>query len=450
LTELAARRGLGRIDVDGSRWRAAARRAGLSLTTVARLTTAVVLAYLLTVALTDGPLDLTGPLTALLVVQASAYSTVRMGIVRVGAVVTGVLVAVALSAWVGLSWWSLGVVVAASLLLAEALRLGEQTLETAISAMLILGVGGQEIAAETRVVTTLIGAAVGVLFNLVLPPPVPTRAAADEVREVAADQAAVLASAGAAMSAHPVTKQQVTEWLERSRGTAALVARASARVEEVRDVRWLNARAIGTADVAPVLRSGLTALERSQFAVRALLEMMLREAPEHPTSGGGYGEEVRPAFAVVLEGAAECLATFGALVQAEVEDTEADVERNLEESLDAARETRAVLTELMLVDARGDTGLWMLRGSVLAAVDHVLEPLEVEHRERLSRRWTRPRGAGGVLPMALLVREMLPAAATRRPRESGESRATTTGRGSWRRSLGRVRRLAARLPHPRR
>ena len=446
---MAARRGLARVGIDGSRWRAAARRAWLSTTTVARLTTAAVLAYLLTVALTDGPLDLTGPLTALLVVQASAYSTVRMGIVRVGAVVTGVLVAVALSAWVGLSWWSLGLVVAASLLLAEALRLGEQTLETAISAMLILGVGGQEIAAETRVVTTLIGAAVGVLFNLVLPPPVPTREAADEVREVAAGQAEVLASAGAAMSAEPVTKQQVTDWLERSRATAALVARASARVEEVRDVRWLNARAIGTADVAPVLRSGLDALERSQFAVRALLEMMLREAPEHPSSGGGYGAEVRPAFAVVLEGAAECLATFGALVQAEVEDTEADVERNLDESLDAARETRAVLTELMLVDARGDTGLWMLRGSVLAAVEQVLEPLEVEHRERLSRRWTRPRSAGGVLPVALLVREMLPAA-TRRPLESGESRETTRGRESRRKSLGRVRQLAARLRRVRR
>ncbi len=391
------------------------RRARLSLTLVTRLTTASVIAYLLTVALTDGPLDLTGPLTALLVVQASAYSTVRMGIVRVGAVVTGVLVAVALSAWAGLSWWSLAVVVAASLILAQVLRLGPQALETAISAMLILGVGGQEIAAEIRVVTTLIGAAVGVLFNLVLPPPVPVRPAADAIREVADRQATVLAVVGEEMSAEPVIKDHVTGWLDQARASTALVARASEQVDEVRDVRWLNARAIGTADVAPVLRSGLDALERSQFALRALLEMVLREAPAHETHSGGYGDEVRPAFAVVLTGASECLTTFGALVQAEAEGSEADVDQNLQESLDATRETRAVLTELLLVDAREDTGLWMLRGSVLAAVEQVLEPLELEHRARLGRQWTRPRGIGGLVPVALLVRDMLPAPPRRWP-----------------------------------
>lgn len=412
-------RGLaGRVLPGRAQWRGALRRARVSLTLVSRLTTAAVLAYLLTVALTDGPLDLTGPLTALLVVQASAYSTVRMGIVRVGAVVTGVLVAVALSAWVGLSWWSLAIVVAASLVLAEVFRLGPQALETAISAMLILGVGGQEIAAEIRVVTTLIGAAVGVTFNLVLPPPVPVRAAADAVREVADRQAEVLASAGEAMAREPVTTSQVAAWLDRARGTSSRLARASDRVDEVRDVRWLNARAIGTADVAPVLRSGLDALERSQFALRALLEMVLREAPEHETHPGGYGDEVRPAFAVVLSGAAECLGTFGALVQAEAEGAEADVDRTLEESLDATRETRAVLTELLLVDAREDTGLWMLRGSVLAAAEQVLEPLELEHRARLGREWDRPRGAGGLVPVALLVRDMLPARPRGSPRPS--------------------------------
>ncbi|TNC18343.1 hypothetical protein FHE66_07885 [Georgenia sp. 311] len=69
---------------------------------MARLTTASVLTYLLTVWLVDGPIDLTGALTALLVDQASASTSPRMGIVRVGAVLTGVLVAVVLSSWVGL------------------------------------------------------------------------------------------------------------------------------------------------------------------------------------------------------------------------------------------------------------------------------------------------------------------------------------------------------------
>src|SRR5690606_38576713 len=74
---------------------------------VARLTAASVVAYLLTVWLLEEPIDLTGALTALLVVQASASASLQMGVVRVGAVLTGVLVAVTLSSWVGLAWWSL-------------------------------------------------------------------------------------------------------------------------------------------------------------------------------------------------------------------------------------------------------------------------------------------------------------------------------------------------------
>lgn len=46
-------------------------------------------------AVSPGILDRTAPLTALLVVQASTVGTLRMGLARVGAVLTGVLVAVA-------------------------------------------------------------------------------------------------------------------------------------------------------------------------------------------------------------------------------------------------------------------------------------------------------------------------------------------------------------------
>ncbi len=93
------------------------------MVTVTRLTSAAVIAYLITLVVTEGAIDLTGPLTALLVVQASAYSTLKMGAVRVGAVLSGVLVATLLSTWVGLTWWSLGAAIAASLVLGKVLRL---------------------------------------------------------------------------------------------------------------------------------------------------------------------------------------------------------------------------------------------------------------------------------------------------------------------------------------
>ena len=60
--------------------REVAQRALPVLATTARLSTAGVLAYLLTLRFTDGPVDLTGALTALLVIQASAHASVRMGL----------------------------------------------------------------------------------------------------------------------------------------------------------------------------------------------------------------------------------------------------------------------------------------------------------------------------------------------------------------------------------
>ena len=56
-------------------------------------------------------------------------------------VVAGVGLAVLLSIAVGLSWWSLGLLIGLSLVVGQVLRLGDNLLEVPISAMLVLGVG---------------------------------------------------------------------------------------------------------------------------------------------------------------------------------------------------------------------------------------------------------------------------------------------------------------------
>ena len=81
------------------------------------------------------------PLTALLVVQVSIYQTLRTAVRRVASVVAGVLLALGLSAWVGFTWWSLGIAIALGLAVGYALRLREEVLEVPISAMLIMSVG---------------------------------------------------------------------------------------------------------------------------------------------------------------------------------------------------------------------------------------------------------------------------------------------------------------------
>ena len=150
----------------------------------AKATLAAVLAYAAADLLNTTAAPILAPLTALLVVQLTVYETVAQGIQRIFSVLSGVLVAVGIATFVGLSWWSLGAVVAVSLAVGQVLRLGPHTVEVPISAMLVLAVGGAgaEGAAAGRVYETLIGAGIGVAVNFAIAPPVPAPAGAPSHR----------------------------------------------------------------------------------------------------------------------------------------------------------------------------------------------------------------------------------------------------------------------------
>ena len=375
------------------RWSDLPRRWRPAVVEIARLTAATVVAFCCVVGLTGQREDLTGALTAMLVVQASTYSTLKMGVVRVGAVLTGVLVAVLLTNWFGLSWWSLGAAVALSLTLGRVLRLGEQMLEAPISAMLILAVHGSDVAVETRVVSTLIGAAVGMTFGLLLAPAVPARAAAVEVRRVADDIAGVLRASAESMRRRQVVREDVEDWVDSTRRIGAQVAVASARVSEVGDSRRLNVWAIGTSSGEATLRAGLDTIDGVLRAVAALYVVLSRELPRAGADEDPFDEAIRPAFAVVLDTMAESVHTFGGLIEAEFGGDPAEVEDHVAETLDTLRESRAILTELMLVDPASGTEQWLLRGSVLSAVEQTLSQLDVLERLRREReeRRRRPR-----------------------------------------------------------
>lgn len=408
--------------------RASASRAWPVLVNLIRMTVGGVLAYLITLVVTDGPIDLTGSLTALLVMQASATGSMRMALVRVGAVVTGVGVALLVSIFVGLTWWSLAVVIFSSLLLARTFRLGNQALETPISGMLILAAAGQEIAAEVRLTTTLVGAVIGIALPLLWPPAIPVPSASGAVRRVAAGLAAAFRGASVQVDERPVTRDSVEGHLDAVRAVTGDIGRASDEVNRVRDIwRW-NTRAIGRADVGPLLQTGLESLQACAAAARALFIAMLREAPEQP-SADAFADDVRSAYAVVLADLGECIDAFGRLVEAETQGEQAQLHQVLDENIELLRETRAILTELMLAEV-DDTEQWLLRGSILRAVDEILQVLDARTRARNHERWRSTQG-DRPLPGATTASELVPLDRVLRwpGRRRGTGRVTPPGPG---------------------
>jgi hypothetical protein len=294
------------------------------------------------------------------------------------------------------------------LVLGKIFRLGEQAVEAPISAMLILGVTSPGVAAETRVLNTLIGAGVGIAFNLIYPPALPTRRAGRAMIDVAEATAAPLDAASKALTEGPITGEQVQGWLDRVRAGTRRLQSATDTVASLKDSRRFNPRAIATIDIEPVLASGLQTLESCHLAIRALFVVLLSEVPTEDRPDDPYGEELRAAFAVVLHDVADCIRAFGSLILAEVEEREEEAERSLDESLDILRETQAILTELITVNVGENKSSWLLRGSILAAVDHVLNQLNLENRARARQAWKDTQRSKPLSQLPPIVQAALP------------------------------------------
>ena len=349
-----------------------------------RISGAAVAAYVVAeaVGLSDPP-PLVAALTALLVVQATLASTLVNGVQRVLAVVLGVALAVGFASVVGLNWWSLGVLVAASIVSGQILRLGPHLLEVPISAMLVLGVGyvgGAESTGLGRIVETLIGAAVGVLVNIAFPPAVQTRFAGQAVAKYAGEIANLLVEAATAMAAGPVDAYDAQRWLEDARRLNRHAPQVDRALAEADESRRLNVRAIGTPKVERSLREGLEALEHSSVSLRTLFRSLLDSTREHPDPT--YAEQVRLAAAALLSEMAAVVRTFGDLIRDEIEEPGAPDEAELTAALDALRRHRAQVEALLLDDPRSRAGLWDFNSVLLTVTDRMLAELDVAEHAR--------------------------------------------------------------------
>jgi hypothetical protein len=363
-----------------TRGRSAAFRAG-------RMTGATVAAFLIAqLAGLHDPPPIIAALTALLVVQATLTSTLLNGLQRVASVVAGVALAVLVVAAVGLTWWSLAVLVAASIVVGQLLRLGPHLVEVPISAMLVLGVGaaGVESVGGGRVVETLIGAAVGVLVNLLFPPAVQTRYAGRAVYRFASEIAGLLDDAAAVLSAGPLTAEQSTRWLEDARRLNRHAPRVDRALAHAQESRRLNVRALGTPPIGPEMRQGLDALEHTSVSLRTLFRALDDATRERTgvTEDPAYADTIRRITASLLARMGNVLREFGSLLLAEAGAGAGWEQQRLAAALDALRSGRSLAQDLLIDDPRSQAGLWELNSTLLTTADRMLAELDPAGRAR--------------------------------------------------------------------
>ncbi|MGW7003515.1 FUSC family protein [Streptomyces sp. NPDC054933] len=346
-----------------------------------RSTAAAVISYVAAVRLSSNPSPLTAPLTALLVVQVTLYTTVTTGIRRVGSVVAGVLIAVAFSALFGLTWWSLGLIILASLLIGHLIRVDEFVAEVAISGMLILGVSTPSSEALDRVLETVIGAAVGVLLNLVIAPPVFVQPAGEAVAELAGRIRQFLLRIGSELRSGASYEQTVT-WLYEARRLDHDLARFDEFLRRAEESTRLNPRVRQGAMARLILRSGLDTLEVCVVVLRTLCRSLSDLSMERSQQESVYEDELSAELDHLLTHIADAVDSFGRLISAQVTAGAERAEAELEQALRDAREDRDHISALLRAEAQQQWERWQLHGALIASIDRLLDELDVEKRSQ--------------------------------------------------------------------
>jgi hypothetical protein len=354
---------------------------------IARLTATATFAYLLALVVpagTDRPV--LAPLTALLVLQASLFQTIRSGIKKVVSVLAGVLAAVTLSAFVGFSWWLLALLIAGALLLGLLLRLGDDLLEVPISAMLIFASAGEHAAASGRVVDTLVGTAAGLAGGLIFAP-LRTQPAREAVSELAGRLAGLLDGMAADLADLPdgdaPDPDRVVQWLDQGRALRGEIEHVDDLLRQSEDAARLNPRTLrapGTGPAAEVaLRGGLETLEHAAVTLRVLARSVLDSSRIPSAASPVRDEQTRARLAGVLTQLGEAIRAYGRLVQtppAQAEPLASELAARLEDAHRQQDELADILDPRTAPE--GGSTEWPLRGEILSHVDRLRTGLDVD------------------------------------------------------------------------
>ncbi|MGW2741677.1 FUSC family protein [Streptomyces sp. NPDC001450] len=345
-----------------------------------RSAAAATIAYVVALRLSPEPAPLTAPLTALLVVQVTFYATLTNGIRRVNSVVAGVLVAIAFSLLVGLTWWSLALLIVASLAVGHLVRVDEYVAEVAISAMLVLGVTTVGFTAWARIVETLIGAVVGMACNLLLPPPVWVDEAGQSIEGLARRVRQLMLRMGEE-AAGRTPWERAAERLHEARRLDHDIVQVDAALRQAEDSLRLNPRVKEGLLHRVVLRTGLDTLEICTVVLRVLArsftDLAKARGPEEmfPPRVGATVEQL-------LSEIGDAVVSFAVLVTTHLSENAESAEARLAAELTTAAATRDRLAELLGEEIREDSTNWHLMGAVLTEVNRIIDELDTEHRAR--------------------------------------------------------------------
>lgn len=210
---------------------------------VAKTAAAMIVSWGVATFLFPGELPVFATIAALLVVQPSVNQSVGRAIERSIGVIVGVIIAYVVGLAFGTNSWIVLLSIVASLVIAWALKLTPGTAnQVPISVMLVLSIGATNPEyAVARIVETVLGAAIGVIVNITIVPPVLTGPARSAVLGLGREIAATLDRLAVALT-HPQTPGERDALLIEARLLRPMEKKTEAALTAASDSLTLNPR----------------------------------------------------------------------------------------------------------------------------------------------------------------------------------------------------------------
>lgn len=343
-----------------------------TLRQIVKTALAATVSWELAIRLLDSPLPALAALGAILTVQVNIKQTISFGFQQVVGVTVGVGAAVAVVGVLGVHTWSVGLVILCALVVGHLLRLGKQVNQVAISALLVLALGTGY--GSVRIIDTLLGAAVGVLVNMLLAPPTHVQAAAAEIGRVAEDLGLLLADTGKGLR-RGWDPDAAKDWLRRARELDAARARAGEAVRKGDESLRYNPLARGEAEDVARLTEAHTALEHVATQVRGASRALadLHRSDDPGSESTRRERAVVAALADPLELAGAAVAAFGRLQAGS--GSRAELQRAHDAAAAGLEEVSAALRVLPPeADPRTLVSLYVDAGRLLHEIDPAAGP----------------------------------------------------------------------------
>lgn len=296
-------------------------------------------------------------------IRISLHKSLREGFGQIVGTAIGASVALTAVTLFNFGFISVGITIIMCAVISRALHLGEvASVNVPVTALIVIGPGLSESTAFNRLGSTLIGAAIAILFSYFSHPKTPVGRSIEQIAMVSAKAAALLAlmSEGVATG---YTQKEAGNWL----------AKARLLIEEIPAIRAQSVEARGHARWFPTAKKDEAeeiyiqgiALEHTVVQIRTIARTLFDSAVS-----GGIADSTQKAIAVALSAASYAISS-------KFDDDGISADDSHQSATTDAREASSALAESLIGDAKDADQEQIVRGlSMVANIDRIADSLD--------------------------------------------------------------------------